>query len=103
MGRPEKIGLGDTLGAQNIIPEDQRKGALKDKKKTGGRLGRVLIEQGFLNEEQIYFNNELVRRLPETQARPPPGHHAGARAREDRPFVRPRAAFDPAPGPERAA
>jgi len=87
MGRPEKIRLGDTLVAQNIISPDQLKISLEQQKKTGRRLGRVLIEQGFVNEEQICeaisrqlnipyinlkfynFNNDLVRRLPEAQAR----------------------------------
>jgi len=82
MGRPEKIRLGDTLVAQNIISQDQLKLSLEQQKKTGRRLGRVLIEQGFVNEEQICeaisrqlnipyinlkfynFNNDLVRRLP---------------------------------------
>ena len=87
MGRPEKIRLGDTLVAQNIISPDQLKVSLEQQKKSGRRLGRVLIEQGFVNEEQICeaisrqlgipyinlkfynFNNDLVRRLPEAQAR----------------------------------
>jgi MSHA biogenesis protein MshE len=87
MGRPEKIRLGDTLVAQKIISQDQLKVALDQQKKSGRRLGRVLIEQGFVNEEQICeamsrqlnipyvnlkfynFNNEVVRRLPEAQAR----------------------------------
>ena len=72
MGRPEKIRLGDLLIAQ---------------KKSGRRLGRVLVEHGFTSDEQICeaisrqlnvpyvnlkfynFNNDLVRRLPEAQAR----------------------------------
>ena len=87
MGRPEKIRLGDTLVAQKIISPDQLKNALEQQQKTGRRLGRLLIENGFVNEEQICeaisrqlnvpyvnlkfynFNNDLVRRLPETQAR----------------------------------
>jgi MSHA biogenesis protein MshE len=87
MGRPEKIRLGDTLVAQKIITQAQLSAALEQQKKTGRRLGRVLIDQGFANEEQICeaisrqlnipyvnlkfynFNNDLVRRLPETQAR----------------------------------
>jgi MSHA biogenesis protein MshE len=87
MGRPEKIRLGDTLIAQKIISPEQLKIALEQQKKSGRRLGRVLVEQGFVNDEQICeaisrqlnipyvnlkfynFNNDLVRRLPETQAR----------------------------------
>src|ERR1700716_2101048 len=87
MGRPEKIRLGDLLIAQKIISQAQLGLALENQKKSGRRLGRVLIEQGFVNEEQICeaisrqlnipyvnlkfynFNNDLVRKLPETQAR----------------------------------
>jgi len=87
MGRPEKIRLGDLLIAQKIISQEQLRVALEQQKKTGRRLGRVLIEQGFTSDEQICeamsrqlnvpyvnlkfynFNNDLVRRLPEAQAR----------------------------------
>ena len=87
MGRPEKIRLGDLLIAQKIISQDQLAAALEQQKKSGRRLGRVLIEHGFANEEQICeaisrqlnipyvnlkfynFNEQLVRRLPEAQAR----------------------------------
>jgi MSHA biogenesis protein MshE len=87
MGRPEKIRLGDLLIAQKIISQEQLRIALEQQKKTGRRLGRVLIEQGFTNDEHICeamsrqlnvpyvnlkfynFNNDLVRRLPEAQAR----------------------------------
>ena len=87
MGRPEKIRLGDLLIAQKIISQEQLRIALEQQKKSGRRLGRVLIEQGFTSDEQICeamsrqlnvpyvnlkfynFNNDLVRRLPEAQAR----------------------------------
>jgi MSHA biogenesis protein MshE len=87
MGRPEKIRLGDMLIAQKIISQEQLKNALEQQKKSGRRIGRVLIEQGATNDEQICeaisrqlnvpyvnlkfynFNNDLVRRLPEAQAR----------------------------------
>jgi MSHA biogenesis protein MshE len=87
MGRPEKIRLGDVLVAQKAISLDQLKVALDLQKKSGRKLGRVLIEQGFVNDEQICeaisrqlnipyinlkfynFNQDLVRRLPEAQAR----------------------------------
>jgi MSHA biogenesis protein MshE len=87
MGRPEKIRLGDLLTAQKIISQAQLGLALENQKKSGRRLGRVLIEQGFASEEQICeaisrqlnipyvnlkfynFNDQVVRRLPEAQAR----------------------------------
>jgi MSHA biogenesis protein MshE len=87
MGRPEKIRLGDVLVAQKAISQDQLKIALEQQKKSGRKLGRALIELGFVNDEQICeaisrqlnipyinlkfynFNQDLVRRLPEAQAR----------------------------------
>jgi MSHA biogenesis protein MshE len=87
MGRPEKIRLGDVLVAQKAISQDQLKIALDHQKKSGRRLGRVLVEQGFVSDEQICeamsrqlnipyvnlkfynFNQDVVRRLPEAQAR----------------------------------
>jgi MSHA biogenesis protein MshE len=87
MGRPEKIRLGDVLLAQKAISQDQLKIALEQQKRSGRKLGRVLIEQGFVNDEQICeaisrqlnipyinlkfynFNQDVVRRLPEAQAR----------------------------------
>ena len=53
MGRPEKIRLGDVLVAQKAISQDQLKSSLEQQKKSGRKLGRVLIEQGFVNDEQI--------------------------------------------------
>jgi len=87
MGRPEKIRLGDILVAQKAISQDQLKVALEQQKKSGRKLGRVLVEQGFVNDEQICeaisrqlnipyinlkfynVNQDVVRRLPEAQAR----------------------------------
>jgi MSHA biogenesis protein MshE len=87
MGRPEKIRLGDTLIAQKLISPEQLNAALEQQKKSGRRLGRVLIELGYADEEKICeaiskqlsipyvnlkfynLNPQLVRRLPEAQAR----------------------------------
>ncbi len=87
MGRPEKLRLGDVLTGQKLITQDQLKAALDEQKRTGRRIGRVLIDTGVLTEEQIaealgrqlgmphialkYYNvqTEVVRRLPEAQAR----------------------------------
>ncbi len=87
MGRPEKIRLGEILLQQNLLTEDQLKGALEEQKRSGRKLGRIFIESGFLTEEQIggalarqlqipyinlkHFNikAEVATRLPETLAR----------------------------------
>jgi MSHA biogenesis protein MshE len=87
MGRPEKIRLGDVLVAQKAISQEQLGTALEQQKKSGRKLGRVLVELGFVNDDQICeaisrqlnipfinlkfynLNQDVVRRLPEAQAR----------------------------------
>lgn len=87
MGRPEKFRLGDALVAQKIISLEQLKSALEEQRKSGRKLGRVLVEQGFASDEQICeaisrqlsipyvnlkfynFRDDVVRQLPESQAR----------------------------------
>ncbi|MBI5752725.1 MAG: Flp pilus assembly complex ATPase component TadA [Hydrogenophilales bacterium] len=87
MARPEKVRLGEILVGQKFISEEQLKLALEEQKRTGRKLGRFLVEQGYVTEEQIseaiakqlnipfinlkYYNlkPEIVRLLPETQAR----------------------------------
>lgn len=87
MARPEKIRLGDLLVQQLLITEEQLKSALDQQKRSGRKLGRVLVDNAFVAEDQIsealakqlsipYINLkhynpnlEIVRRLPENQAR----------------------------------
>jgi MSHA biogenesis protein MshE len=87
MPRPEKVRLGEILVQQKLLSEEQLQFSLGEQKRTGRKLGRVFIENGFVTEEQIsgalarqlnipYINLkfynihlDLVRLLPETQAR----------------------------------
>src|SRR5258706_2709060 len=87
MGRPEKIRLGDILVGQKIIAQENLRLALEQEKRSGRKLGRLLVELGFVSEDQIseaiarqlnipfvnlkFFNTsqDVVRRLPEAQAR----------------------------------
>ena len=87
MARPEKIRLGEILVLQKLLSEEQLALALADQKRTGRKLGRVFVENGFVTEEQISgalarqldipyinlkfynINPDVVRLLPETQAR----------------------------------
>ena len=87
MARPEKIRLGDLLIQQSLLTEEQLKLALDEQKRTGRKLGRIFVESGFVTEEEISkalarqlrapfvdlkafnFKPELVKLLPETQAR----------------------------------
>lgn len=87
MARPEKVRLGDLLAQQKLISFEQLQFALEQQKRSGRKLGRVLVDNGFVTEDQIsealarqlnipfinlkYYNVnlEIVRRLPENQAR----------------------------------
>ena len=87
MARPEKVRLGEILVGQKLVSEEQLKFALDEQKRSGRKLGRFFVEQGYATEEQIseaiarqlnipfinlkYYNfkSEIVRLLPETQAR----------------------------------
>jgi MSHA biogenesis protein MshE len=87
MARPEKVRLGEILVQQKLLSEEQLTFSLGEQKRTGRKLGRVFIENGFVTEDQIagalarqlnipyinlkFFNidPETVRQLPETQAR----------------------------------
>jgi MSHA biogenesis protein MshE len=87
MARPEKVRLGEILVQQKLLSEDQLNQALADQKRSGRKLGRVFVENGFVTEEQISgalarqlgipylnlkfynINQDVVRLLPETQAR----------------------------------
>ena len=87
MARPEKVRIGDLLVNEQLISPDQLKAALDEQKRTGRKLGRVLVDNGFVTEEKIsealakqlhvpyinlkYYNINIgqVRKLPENQAR----------------------------------
>lgn len=87
MARPEKVRLGDLLVQQGLITLDQLKMVLDQQRISGRKLGRVLVDNKLVTEEQIsealarqlnipyinlkFFNlnHDLVRQLPENQAR----------------------------------
>jgi MSHA biogenesis protein MshE len=87
MARPEKIRLGELLVRQKLLSEAQLQLALEEQKKSGRKLGRFLVENGFITEDQIadaiarqlnipfiHLKNysikpETTRLLPEMQAR----------------------------------
>jgi MSHA biogenesis protein MshE len=85
--RPKKVRIGDLLIGHKIISQEQLNTALTDQKKSGRKLGRVLIENGFITEDQMLaflsqqlqipyidlrrynYKPDVVRLLPETHAR----------------------------------
>ena len=87
MARPEKIRLGDLLIQQGLLTDEQLKFALDEQKRSGRKLGRIVVESSFVTEEAIskalarqlqasyvdlkHFNpkQNLINLLPEAQAR----------------------------------
>ena len=87
MARPEKIRLGDMLVQQKLVTGEQLKLALDEQKRSGRKLGRVLVDSGYVTEEGISTGlarqlgvdfvdlksfkpqPELIKLLPEAQAR----------------------------------
>jgi MSHA biogenesis protein MshE len=85
--RPKKIRIGDLLIEHKIISQEQLTAALADQKKSGRKLGRVLIENGYLTEDQLldflarqlnivhidlkryHVKPDTVRLIPEVHAR----------------------------------
>jgi MSHA biogenesis protein MshE len=87
MARPEKIRIGSLLVQEKLISQEQLDLALEQQKQSGRKLGRVLVENGFVAEEGISealakqlripflnlkhynVNPAVARMLPEMQAR----------------------------------
>ncbi|WJW75534.1 GspE/PulE family protein [Thiohalobacter sp. IOR34] len=87
MALPKRIRIGDLLVEKKVISENQLQAALADQRKSGRKLGRVLIDNGFIDENDLLrllseqldipfvdlttfeLDPELVQRLPETSAR----------------------------------
>jgi MSHA biogenesis protein MshE len=87
MAARKKVRIGDLLVEQKLISQIQLEEALEDQKRSGRKLGRILIEHGYANENHILevlsrqlnipyvdllhykFQPEIVRLLPEVQAR----------------------------------
>ena len=87
MARPERVRIGNLLVQEKLISQEQLVLALEQQKRSGRKLGRVLVENGFATEEDISktvarqlkitylnlknynINLQLARTLPEMQAR----------------------------------
>ncbi len=83
----KRIRLGDLLVENAMISQQQLEAALAEQKKSGQRLGRTLVDLGYIDDQallgflsrqlqvpyvdlrQYQFRPELVRRLPETLSR----------------------------------
>jgi MSHA biogenesis protein MshE len=87
MNRKQKIRIGDLLVQHKLISETQLTAALAEQKKSGRKLGRVLVDLAYIKEDDLLkllstqldipfidlkhfkFNPDIVRLLPETHAR----------------------------------
>ena len=83
----KKIRIGDLLVQNEVITEEQLQTALQEQKKTGRKLGKTLTDLGYLEEDQLLnflsqqldipfvqlrhynFDDNLIKKLPEAQAR----------------------------------
>ena len=83
----QKIRIGEILVQNNVITEQQLETALEKQKERGDKIGRILIDLGYIEEEQYLsylsqqlqipfvdlrrynFDVSLIHRLPETYAR----------------------------------
>ncbi|MCF6338393.1 MAG: GspE/PulE family protein [Gammaproteobacteria bacterium] len=83
----KRIRLGDLLVEHKLISEGQLIAALNEQKKSGHKLGRVLIENGYVKEDDVLnllsrqlnvpfvdlsifqFKSDIVNKIPETAAR----------------------------------
>jgi MSHA biogenesis protein MshE len=87
MARPEKIRLGDLLIKQGLLTDEQLKLALDEQRRSGRKLGRTVVDSGYVTEDNISRalarqlnadfvdlksfspNVELIKLLPENHAR----------------------------------
>ena len=87
MSRRQKIRIGDLLVQHQVISESQLEQALAEQKNSGRKLGRLLVELGYVTEDQILdllsrqldiphidlrrfqFDAEVAQKLPESHAR----------------------------------
>ena len=83
----KKVRLGDLLVQNDVITEQQLMTALREQKTTGRKLGKTLTDLGYVDEDNLLnilsrqlqvpfvqlrhyqFNNDLVKKLPESMAR----------------------------------
>jgi len=87
MAKPQRIRLGDLLVSHEVITQEQLETALSTQKESGNKLGRELIAQNFIGEDQLldFLSQQLgipqvnldqyqlaidvVGKLPELQSR----------------------------------
>lgn len=84
---PQKVRLGDLLVEKKLISDEQLQAALQEQRLSGRKIGRVVVDLGFINEDKMLlelsshfsipyvdighfqFDSEVTRRLSESLAR----------------------------------
>jgi MSHA biogenesis protein MshE len=87
LAKPKKIRLGDLLVDHKVISQEQLRASLEIQKSSGQKLGRVLIDSGYITEDKLLdflarqlnidyidlkrrdIKPEVVKLIPEIQAR----------------------------------
>ncbi|MGZ8261086.1 MAG: MSHA biogenesis protein MshE, partial [Caldimonas sp.] len=64
MAPPEKVRLGELLVRQQLLSAEQLDAALERQRASGLKLGRTLVDLGFVSEEQICGALARQMRIP---------------------------------------
>lgn len=84
---PQKVRIGDLLVEKGVLTQEQLMMTLDEQKRSGKKLGRTVVDLGFISEDSLLlelstyfampyidisrfqFDSEITRRLPESLAR----------------------------------
>jgi len=84
---PQKVRIGDLLVERGVLTQEQLMMTLDEQKRSGKKLGRTVVDLGFISEDSLLlelstyfampyidiarfqFDSEITRRLPESLAR----------------------------------
>jgi MSHA biogenesis protein MshE len=84
---PQKVRIGDLLVEKGVLTQEQLMMTLDEQKRSGKKLGRTVVDLGFVSEDKLLlelstyfampyidisrfqFDSEITRRLPESLAR----------------------------------
>jgi len=87
MARDTRVRIGDLLQSRGLLTDEQIKLALAEQKKSGNKIGQVVVDLGFVTETdvlkslashfkypyidltQFKINVDLINKLPETHSR----------------------------------
>ncbi|PCJ18500.1 MAG: MSHA biogenesis protein MshE [Gammaproteobacteria bacterium] len=87
MARDTRVRIGDLLQSRGLLTDEQIKTALAEQKKSGNKIGKVVVDLGFVTETdvlkslashfkypyvdltQFKINTDLINKLPETHSR----------------------------------